>query len=218
MNTSSRRALVVVDVQNEYVTGNLRIEFPPIELSLANIGRAMDAASGAGIPVVVVQNSTPVGAPIFARGTQGWELHPLVVDRHRDHFIDKALPSAFTGTDLEPWLCDHGIDCITVVGYMTHNCIDATIKHAVHLGVTVEVLQDATGSVPYANRAGTASARQIHETVMVVLQSRFANVMSTEQWIAALHGAPVPERGSIFASNQMALSALSAVTVPSGAA
>src|SRR3546814_4933159 len=34
-----QRALVVIDVQNEYVTGNLRIEYPPVEDSLRNIGK-----------------------------------------------------------------------------------------------------------------------------------------------------------------------------------
>lgn len=42
-----RRALIVIDVQNEYVTGALRIEYPPVEESLGNIGMAMDAAHAA---------------------------------------------------------------------------------------------------------------------------------------------------------------------------
>lgn len=204
MNATARRALIVIDVQNEYVTGRLPIEYPAVELSLDNIGRAMDAARAGGIPVVVVRNGTPAGTPIFALGSDGWQLHPVVAGRPRDHHVDKNLPSAFSGTDLEAWLRARGIDCLTVVGYMTHNCVDATVKHAVHLGLSAEVLEDATGSVPYANRAGTADARQIHETFMVVMQSRFASVMSTAAWIAALQGAPLPERGSIFASHQAA--------------
>ena len=36
-----KRALIVIDVQNDYVTGNLRIEFPPVETSLSNIALAM---------------------------------------------------------------------------------------------------------------------------------------------------------------------------------
>ncbi|WP_414695206.1 isochorismatase family protein, partial [Paraburkholderia sp.] len=54
MSANPRRALVVIDVQNEYVSGDLLIEYPPIETSLANIGRAIDAARAAGVPVVVV--------------------------------------------------------------------------------------------------------------------------------------------------------------------
>jgi nicotinamidase-related amidase len=87
MSQQPKRALIVIDVQNEYVTGNLRIEYPPIEQSMANIGRAMDAATAAGIPVIVIQHLTPEGAPIFASGSHNAELHPLVADRPRDHFI-----------------------------------------------------------------------------------------------------------------------------------
>lgn len=74
---SNRRALIVIDVQNEYVTGNLPIEFPDILLSLSNIGRAMDAARDAGIPIIVVQQLAPAGSPVFAPGSNGWELHEV---------------------------------------------------------------------------------------------------------------------------------------------
>ena len=85
MQPKNQRALVVIDVQNEYFTGNLRIEYPDVRQSLANICQAMDAAHAAGIPVVVVQHLLPEGFPVFARGSQGAELHPEVGRRHRDH-------------------------------------------------------------------------------------------------------------------------------------
>ncbi|NML18855.1 cysteine hydrolase family protein [Azohydromonas caseinilytica] len=204
MTTLPRRALIVIDVQNEYVSGNLPIGYPDIDCSLAKVGHAMDAARAAGIPVVVVQHGTPPGTPIFARGSHGWELHPVVASRPRDHLVQKEKASAFEGTDLEAWLRERGIGTVTVAGYMTHNCVDTTVKHALLLGLAAEVLADATGSPSYANRAGAASARQIHESFMVVMQSGFANVMATQEWVAALQGAPLPERGSIFASSQAA--------------
>lgn len=82
---SNRRALIVIDVQNEYVTGNLPIEFPDIHLSLANIGKAMDAAKEAGIPIIVAQQFAPAGSPVFAQGSTGWELHEVVRSRTWDH-------------------------------------------------------------------------------------------------------------------------------------
>jgi nicotinamidase-related amidase len=199
-----RRALIVIDVQNEYITGDLPIEFPDVQSSLANIGSAIDTARAAQIPVVVVQNFAPAGSPIFARGSEGAALHPVVASREHDHYVEKALPSAFTNTDLAEWLAARDIDTLTVVGYMTHNCDASTIVHALHMGLAVEFLDDATGSVPYENSAGFASAEEIHRVFSVVLQSRFAAVASTQQWIAAVKsGAPL-ERGSIYASNQKA--------------
>ncbi|TKB28757.1 MAG: cysteine hydrolase, partial [Mesorhizobium sp.] len=43
--TQPRRALVVVDVQNDYNGGNLAIQHPPFADSVANVARAMDAAT-----------------------------------------------------------------------------------------------------------------------------------------------------------------------------
>ena len=99
-----RRALLVIDVQNEYVTGNLPIEYPDVNVSLANIGRAIDAANQHGVPVVVVQNMAPAASPLFARGSDGAALHEVVATRPRAHLIEKSMPSAFAGTDLAGWL------------------------------------------------------------------------------------------------------------------
>lgn len=204
MSSNPRRALIVIDVQNEYVTGDLPIEYPPVEISLANIGRAIDAARDAGVPVVVVQNFAPAGSPIFARGSVGGDLHPVVASRERDHYVEKSLPSSFTGTDLAAWLAAHGIDTLTVIGYMTHNCDASTVFEAAHAGFKVEFLKDATGSVPYANDAGFASAEDIHRAFTVVMHSRFAAVATTDAWIAAVQaGTPLPG-DNIYASNQRA--------------
>jgi nicotinamidase-related amidase len=204
MSSNPRRALVVIDVQNEYVTGDLPIEYPPVEISLANIGRAIDAARAAGVPVVIVQNYAPAGAPIFARGTVGAELHEVVASRERDHYVEKSLPSAFAGTDLAAWLAARGVDTLTVVGYMTHNCDASTVFEATHAGLKVEFLKDATGSVPYENDAGFASAEDIHRVFSVVMQSRFAAVASTDAWVAAVEAGTSLPGDNIYASNQRA--------------
>jgi nicotinamidase-related amidase len=202
MSTSPRRALLVIDVQNEYFTGNLQIEYPPTTISLNNIGVAMDEASAAGIPVIVVQHDTPEGAPIFAKGSHGWQLHPEIARRPADHHINKTMASAFTGTDLAEWLSAKGIDTLTVVGYMTHNCDAATIYHASHAGLKLELLEDATGALPYENAAGKASAEEIHRVFCTVFHSSFAAVTTTKNWVAAVkEGQPI-EQDNVYLSNQ----------------
>ena len=202
MPIAPRRALVVIDVQNEYVSGNLPIEYPPVERSLANIGRAMDAARAAGVPIVVVQHDAPAGSPLFAKGSHGWALHPVVVERAHDHHVHKTLPSAFPETDLAGWLAARGVDTLSIVGFMTHNCDASTIVHAVHQGLAVEFLADATGAVPYENAAGRASAEEIHRVYSVVFHSRFASVASTDAWIAAVDAGQPIARDNIAASNR----------------
>jgi nicotinamidase-related amidase len=199
-----RRALLVIDVQNDYVGGELPIEFPDVQNSLRNIGTVMDVARAASISVVVVQNILPPNAPFMAEGSVGVALHEVVAARPHDHYVAKKLPSAFAGTDLEAWLRQHNIDIVTVVGYMTHNCNLSTMLHAFHSGYAVEFISDAAGSVPYENRAGRATAEEIHRVMSVVLQSRFAAVMATEEWIAMLQQDATPERDSIFRSNRRA--------------
>jgi nicotinamidase-related amidase len=212
MSNSPRRALLVIDVQNEYVSGKLPIEYPDVRLSLRNIAKTMDAARAAAVPVVVVQNSAPVTAPIFVKGTPGWELHEVVAGRERDHYLEKTLPSAFAGTDLAEWIAKNRIDTLTVIGYMIHNCVDSTIRHALHAGLKVEFLHDASGAVPYENRAGRVSAEEIQRAFSVVLQSRFAAVLSSDEWIAALKSGALPERDTIFNSNQRARLAVTSLS------
>jgi nicotinamidase-related amidase len=204
MTTSPRRALLVIDVQNEYFTGNLPIEFPPVTTSLPNITLAMDSASAAGIPVVVVQHDAPAGSTVFAVGSAAWQLHPDVAGRHADHHIHKQAGSVFAGTDLAQWLKEHEIDTLAIAGYMTHNCDAATIYHAAHNGLTVEFLADATGALPYENAAGKASAEEIHRVYSTVFHSSFAAVTSTLEWVAAAREGRVIARDNIYASNQRA--------------
>jgi len=204
MNTA-KRALIVIDVQNEYVTGNLRIEYPDVNLSLGNIGRAMDAARAAGMPIVVVQHVAPETAPIFARGSHGFDLHPVVADRPYDHLVVKTMASALTGTDLSAWLRDQGVDTLSIIGYMTHNCDDSTARQASHEGWKVELLHDAAGSLPYKNAMGSATAEEIHRVFTVVMHTGFAAVVSTDDWLDAVRkGEPLKADG-VYASNQRAI-------------
>lgn len=200
----AKRALLVIDVQNEYVSGNLPISYPALDQSLRNIGAAMDGAATSGIPIVVVQQVAPEDSPIFARGSHGFELHDVVLSRGYDHLVEKTLPSAFVGTDLTDWLRDRAVDTIVIAGFMTQNCDESTARDAVHRGLAVEFLSDATGTLAMENQAGSVSAVALHHATLVVLQSRFAAVTTTAQWIDAVRNATPLARSSVFASAAVA--------------
>src|ERR1035441_2307681 len=109
MTENPKRALLVIDVQNEYFPGNLPIPYPAG--SLANVLSAMDAAREHGVRVVVIQHASPQpDAPVFRKGSKEWELHPDVTARPHDVLIHKSLPGSFTGTELETWLRERGVD------------------------------------------------------------------------------------------------------------
>lgn len=206
MTTSTpRRALIVIDVQNEYVSGGFRIEYPPVESSLPRIARAIDVARAEGIPVVAVQHVLPSDAPIFAEGTEGAALHPVVLERGYDYLVTKTLPSVFSADDFVTWLAEEKIDTLTIVGYMTHNCNDATARDAMHKGFEVEILADACGSLPYKNNGGTASAEMLHKATLTIMESAYAAVTTTEEWVGRLKTTDRAPRDNIFYSNQRAL-------------
>ncbi|HVR48365.1 MAG TPA: cysteine hydrolase family protein [Pseudorhodoferax sp.] len=202
--TAPRRALIVIDVQNEYLDGGLPIEYPDPQQALANIGGAMDAAHAAQIPTVLVQQMAPADSPLFAEGSQGWQLHTEVARRPHALLLQKSLPSAFAGTGLAAWLQQQRIDTLSVAGFMTHNCDASTVFDALHAGLAVEFLHDAAGALGYRNQAGAAQAEEIHRVFCVVLQSRFAAVLATKDWIAGLRSGAPPVRDNIYASNRRA--------------
>ena len=185
--TTPRRALIVVDVQNEYFDGILQVQHPPREETLAHIARAIDVAVELDLPVVVLQHEMPEGAPVFAVNSSSWALHPEIERRLRPEFkrASKVHGSAFSGDGVAAWLEDQQVDAITIVGYMTNNCDIATAVDAETRGIAAEVLSDASGAIHLANEAGSVSAEQLHQTLMVLLNSNFAAVGTTDEWIEA---------------------------------
>ncbi|MFH1035575.1 MAG: cysteine hydrolase family protein [Pseudomonadota bacterium] len=178
------RALLVIDVQNEYFSGLLPVSHPAG--SLENILKAMDAAQAHGVPVVVVRHAAPAGSPAFAQGSPTWELHPGVAKRPCDLLLAKSLPGSFTGTGLEDWLQARGIKTLAITGYMTQMCCDTTARQAFHRGYGVEFLSDATGTLDIKNQAGSVTAEELHRAILVTQAMRFSQVMDTEQWLKSL--------------------------------
>lgn len=177
-----KKALLVIDVQNEYFDGKLPVSYPPG--SLENILKVMDAATASDIPVVVIQHTAPQpDSRTFRRGSPGWELRPEVARRPRDLLIEKTLPGSFTGTTLEKWVKDNEVNSLVISGYMTQLCCDTTARQALHMGLNVEFLSDATGTLALDNSAGQVSAEELHRAILVTQQMRFSQVLSTDDWI-----------------------------------
>ncbi len=107
--------------------------------------------------------------------------------RKRAIVIEKTLPGSFTGTILDAWLKENGIDTLVIVGYMSQMCCDTTARQAVHLGYQVEFLSDATGTLDFSNQAGKVSAEELHRATLVTQQFRFSKVLTTEAWIGSLN-------------------------------
>lgn len=208
MNTP-RRALILIDVQQQYFSGPLEIQYPPHQESLPMIAKAVDAATAAGIPVAVIQHSAGEGAPVFAPGTPEFELHPEIERRKTSEWksLVKQYGSVYAGTDLAAWLRKHDVDTVTLAGYMTNNCVLASAVEAEFLGFTTEVLSDATGAINLANEAGSADARTVHTTLLALLNSNWAAVADTDTWTDALAAQQALPGSSAVAGLELALQA-----------
>ncbi|MFH5806124.1 cysteine hydrolase family protein [Alienimonas sp. DA493] len=176
------RALLVIDVQNEYFSGGaFPITYPSGHLE--TILKTMDDAADAGVPTAVIRHHQPGPDPqVFKHGSDTWALRPEVEERPRDVLIDKNLPGSFTNTPLEDWLKEQGADTVTVAGYMTQVCCDTTARQAFHRGLKVEFLSDATGTLDVSNKAGSVTAAKLHESILVAQQMFFSDVLDTAAW------------------------------------
>lgn len=180
-----KRALMVIDVQEEYVSGKLPVTYPPE--SLDNILKAMDDANIHRIPIIMVQHTSLASdAETFIQKTPGWELLQEVSNRPFDYLLEKNLPGSFTGTGLERWLLENEIDTVTIAGFMTQMCCDTTARQAFHRGFKVEFLSDATGTLNVSNYAGNIAAEELHRAVLVTQAMRFSKVLNTADWTDGL--------------------------------
>ena len=179
------RALLVIDVQNEYFTGALPITHPVGHLD--RILSTMDLARHHGVPTVVIRHHQPAAdSPVFRKGSPEWELHPEVACRPCELLVDKQLPGSFTNTPLDAWLRDRGITTVAIAGYMTQVCCDTTARQAMHLGYKVEFLSDATGTLPVSNSAGTVTAEELHRAILVAQQMFISEVVDSGTWAGRL--------------------------------
>jgi len=181
----TKRALLVIDVQNEYFSGGLPISYPHNHLT--NILNVMDNAAAADVPVVVVQHTFLTDElPLFQRGTPEWELHDEVAERPQDFYVEKNLPGSFTNTQLEDWLRKNAIDTVTIAGYMTHMCCDTTARQAVHRGFKVEFLSDATGTLALENQAGQVTDEELQRSILCAQQMLLSEVIASHDWLQRL--------------------------------
>lgn len=179
------RALLVIDVQREYFEGALPIRHPVGHFEA--ILEVMDAAKRANLATVVVRHHQPeADSPLFCQGSDLWQLHPEVEARPRDLLVDKQLPGSFTNTPLDQFLKERGVDTVCIAGYMTQICCDTTARQAFHRGYKVEFLRDATGTLDVANKAGSVTAEQLHESILVAQQMFISDVIDKETWLSRI--------------------------------
>src|SRR3954464_5923823 len=161
------RALVVVDVQNDFCEGgSLAVDggagvAAAISVYLANSDYAhVVATRDAHRDPVGHFASEPDYVDTWPRhcvvGTPGIEFHPALDLQKVEAIFDKgafaAAYSGFEGVDgngtaLGDWLSAHSVDEVDVVGIATDHCVRATAIDAAKGGFRTSVLLDLTAGV-----------------------------------------------------------------------
>lgn len=174
----SERALIVIDVQNDYFPGGAWA-LPGATAALPRIQRLIERARERSEPVVFIQHVTPEGSPVFAKGSHGGELHAELDVRPEDSRFTKAHPSSFQETGLQDFLQQAGIRALDICGFMTQMCCDTTTREAYARGYTVRLFTDACAAKDLVVDGETLPAELVHKVSLGAL-ARFAKLVRTD--------------------------------------
>jgi len=97
--SSPRRALVIIDVQQEYFDGPLAIQYPDRDQSLARIVDVVGFAAVHGVPIAVIQHESAPGSPIFAPGSARQAIRMQNVRDGQPTSRSNLIASATTAQD-----------------------------------------------------------------------------------------------------------------------
>lgn len=164
-------ALLIVDMQNDFVRIGAPLEVPDARVTIAPIRRLLDAFRVRGRPVVFTRflaRETPdllwLWSPQCRPDTKCcWKGHQRrypdaagrrdcaeVVDelaaRPGELVIDKYGYGAFHGTDLDARLRGLGVKSLLVTGTVTQICVEESAREAFHHGYRTTMVVDAISS------------------------------------------------------------------------
>jgi nicotinamidase-related amidase len=185
---SERTALLVVDMEHDFVHGPLAVT-GAAELA-RRLAPAVRAAREAGMTIVwVTQALRPEDVGPLARfdavadgsalreGSPGVEVVPELEPRADDLHVVKRRFSAFLQTELDLELRSRGIERVLVCGISAHVCCDTTVRDAFQLGYDAVYVVDGVemGDLPDLGW-GPVAADEAKRVVATTIAHRFGSV------------------------------------------
>ncbi len=151
---AAKTALIVVDMQNDFIRRGGALFVPGTRQTLLPIQRLLKKARKKGVMTVFTQCWHQADDPEFqirgahARaGTPGAEIFRTLSPRPQDIFIKKLTYDAFHGTSLDLLLRRQGIRNVLIVGTVSNICVLHTAGKASLYGYRVVVAEDGVSSL-----------------------------------------------------------------------
>jgi nicotinamidase/pyrazinamidase len=191
MSSSNKRALIVVDVQNDFCPGGALAVAQGDEV-VAPLNKLIEEFLERSEPVFKSRDWHPEKTKHFAayggtwpvhcvQNTKGAEFHPQLLDDMHIRVISTGLEdedgySAFDGTDLALQLHRLGVEEIWVGGLATDYCVKHTVLDALKEGFRVKALANAMRPVdlnPGDGERALAEMQKAGAEIVTVLSSEF---------------------------------------------
>lgn len=182
-------ALLLIDIQNDYFTSfkNNRWPLVGMEAAAGQAQRLLAAFRRQNLPVIHVRHEAlNPNIPFFQPETDGADIHEMVAPLEDEKVVLKHKANSFYQTDLCAHLQDHKIKHLVVVGAMTQNCIDSTVRAAVDLGFTCSVVDDACATRDLTYEGRVIAASDVQACFMASLGFAFAAIEKTDDVLAKL--------------------------------
>ena len=164
------RALLVIDIQNDYFTGGALPLFEAAETE-ERILAAMAAARGAGDRIILVQHVSRASGGLFDPAGTGVAIRPAILSAAGEApVVTKHDADAFQDTDLDSHLV--GVKTLLVCGMMTQNCVVFTALSRAADAFQVRVVGDLC----------TAPSGVVHRITLNALGSKLTVSKASHEW------------------------------------
>lgn len=147
-------ALIVVDMQNDFVKSGGALVVPGAVETIPAIQRLLGLARAHGMALFYTQDTHEPGDiefPIWGehvlRGSWGWRIVDELAPRPGDRVIEKLRYDGFFGTSLDHELRLRGITTVIVCGTVANICVLHTAGSAALRGYGVVLPVDAVSAI-----------------------------------------------------------------------
>ena len=181
--TVAKSALILIDCQNTYREGVMKLE--GVEPAHAVCADLLARYRAAGRPVIHIRHDAGPGTPYDVNARIGAISDP-VAPAAGEPLITKAYPSSFEKTDLDQTLKKLGVEELALCGFMTHVCVNSTARAAFNHGYKATVVANATATRTLPNpTGGVTPAKELQDASLTALHDMFAVVVPTSDAIKA---------------------------------